>query len=84
MPSRPTLTTIDLDYYQRYLDDANLTDEQKKELLETLWGIICEFVRIGYGVHPLQEIAPEAAHEKCFLTEDIIANMVIKKGKIHE
>jgi len=56
--TKPTLT-LDVDLYQRYLDESDLTDAQKKELLETLWSIICEFVRLGYGVHPLQQILPE-------------------------
>jgi hypothetical protein len=54
----PTLT-LDVDLYQHYLDNSDLTEEQKQELLETLWNIICEFVRLGYGVHPLQKMLPE-------------------------
>jgi hypothetical protein len=56
--SPPTLS-IDVDLYQHYLDNSDLTDAQKQELLQTLWNIICEFVRLGYGVHPLQKILPE-------------------------
>ena len=50
----PTLT-LDVDLYQHYLDNSDLTDEQKKELLETLWNIICEFVQMGFHVHPVQQ-----------------------------
>lgn len=59
MHNTPPSLTIDLEYYQQYLEDSTLTDAQKQELLETLWQIICECVRMGYGIHPLQHIQQE-------------------------
>jgi hypothetical protein len=53
-PTPPTLT-LDVDLYQHYLDNSDLTDAQKQELLETLWQIICEFVLMGFHVHPVQQ-----------------------------
>lgn len=53
--SRPTLS-IDLDYYQRFLDDTNLTEEQKQELLQTLWQIVCEFVQMGFNINPVGQV----------------------------
>ena len=47
--------TVDYDLYARYLEDADLTEEQKREFLQALWTIICEFVALGFGVHPLQQ-----------------------------
>lgn len=55
---RPTLS-IDVQHYQKYLDDSSISDKDKQELLETLWDIICELVQLGYGVHPLQNIDNE-------------------------
>ena len=52
--SLPTFT-LDVEKYERYLEESDLTDEQKKEFLQTLWIIICEFVSLGFGVHPLQQ-----------------------------
>lgn len=52
--TKPTLT-VDVEYYQRYLDDSDLTDAQKQELLETLWSIVSEFVMMGFDVHPVQQ-----------------------------
>jgi hypothetical protein len=54
MNKKPTLT-LDMELYQHYLDDSDLSDAEKAELLETLWSIICEFVRLGFGVHPVQQ-----------------------------
>ena len=52
--SLPTFT-LDVEKYERYLEESDLTDEQKKEFLQTLWNIICEFVLLGFDVHPLQQ-----------------------------
>lgn len=46
---------IDLDHYQRYLDDPNLTADQKTEIITALWSIISAFVELGFGVHPAQQ-----------------------------
>jgi hypothetical protein len=54
MNKKPTLT-LDVELYQHYLDDSDLSDAEKAELLETLWSIICEFVRLGFGIHPIQQ-----------------------------
>ena len=52
--SLPTFT-LDVEKYEHYLEESNLTDKQKEEFLQTLWIIICEFVSLGFGVHPLQQ-----------------------------
>lgn len=59
---KPTLT-IDVQHYQKYLDNSDISDDDKQELLETLWSIICELVELGYGVHPLQENCGESDKE---------------------
>lgn len=60
--TRPVMK-INIEHYQRYLDDTNISDTDKEELLETLWSIICELVELGYGVHPLQENCGESNKE---------------------
>jgi len=59
----PTLS-IDVKLYQHYLDNADLTDAQKTELLQTLWGIICEFVQMGFNVHPVQQAQHSSVKER--------------------
>lgn len=46
---------LDVAYYQQFLDDADITDAQKRELIETLWTIVIQFVDLGFGIHPLQQ-----------------------------
>ena len=52
--TKPTFT-IDVDYYQKFLDDPDISDARKQELIETLWGVVCQFVMIGFNVHPVQQ-----------------------------
>ncbi|MEM6467745.1 MAG: hypothetical protein AAF679_14770 [Pseudomonadota bacterium] len=48
-PPRPSLAFN----YKRYaplLDDPDLTDDQKRECLETLWTLILSFIELGVSV----------------------------------
>jgi len=47
--------TLDHALYERYLDESDLSEEQKQEFLQTLWNIIVSFVDLGFEVHPLQQ-----------------------------
>jgi len=53
--------TIDYDLYAQYLEDSDLSEDQKREFIETLWSVIVSFVDLGFGVHPLQQ----AASDRC-------------------
>ena len=52
--ARPVIT-VDYEKYAHFLEDSDLTEEQKQEFLQTLWNIIVEFVSMGVGVHPVQQ-----------------------------
>lgn len=47
---------IDTEKYQRYLDESDLTPAQKQQVIEALWSIIVNFVELGFGVHPVQQV----------------------------
>ena len=47
---------IDVQKYQHYLDDCDLSEVQKAQFLEALWSIIATFIDLGYGIHPIQEV----------------------------
>ncbi|WP_375550296.1 hypothetical protein [Rhodophyticola porphyridii] len=55
LPTRNILA-VDVERYQAYLDDQNMPQAQKAELLQALWSIMMFFVQIEYEVHPLQEV----------------------------
>ncbi|MEO1361012.1 MAG: hypothetical protein AAFU81_11790 [Pseudomonadota bacterium] len=45
---------VDVEYYQDMIDDPDLNDEQKAQIIEALWSIIVTFVDLGFDVHPNQ------------------------------
>lgn len=53
--SKQTLL-VDYERYAHMLDDSDLSEEAKQEFLQTLWSIICDFVAMGWGVHPVQQV----------------------------
>tara|TARA_B100000683_G_C12388662_1_gene514518 strand:- start:510 stop:866 length:357 start_codon:yes stop_codon:yes gene_type:complete len=54
-PHAPPVLSVDYDLYAQYLEDTSLSEEQKREFLEALWSIICDFVALGFNVHPAQQ-----------------------------
>lgn len=46
---------VDYERYERFLEDADLSEDQKHEFLQTLWGIVVSFIDLGFGVHPAQQ-----------------------------
>ena len=56
--ARPTLQ-VDIERYAPYLEDADITDEQKRELIEALWSIMVSFVDLGFGIEPVQQVVSE-------------------------
>ena len=59
--SEAQFTALSFDYeeYTPYLEDADLTEDQKREFLETLWNIMVSFVDLGFGIHPIQQAGGE-------------------------
>tara|TARA_Y100000780_G_C13576761_1_gene375125 strand:+ start:565 stop:882 length:318 start_codon:yes stop_codon:yes gene_type:complete len=45
---------IDTSKYEALLADAEISDEDKRELIQALWSIVSSFVKLGFGVHPVQ------------------------------
>ena len=47
---------VDPDVYRPYLEDEDISEADKEELLLALWSIAVSFVKLGYDVHPLQQV----------------------------
>jgi hypothetical protein len=45
---------IDLERYQTFIDDNELSEKEKADFVNALWTVIVAFVDLGYGVHPVQ------------------------------
>lgn len=59
---------LDVDYYQTMLDDPQLSEDQKRELIETLWNIVIQFIDLGFGIHPFQQAKAEHADDTTEIT----------------
>ncbi|MFQ5444863.1 MAG: hypothetical protein ACE5EK_09630 [Nitrospinales bacterium] len=46
--------SLDLNNYRKYVDDFDLTEEEKTELIQTVFSIMESFVDQAFGVHPVQ------------------------------
>ena len=53
--------TVDVAKYQKFLDEADLTPEQKEDFLQAVWSVVVTFVELGFDVHPLQEVCGKDA-----------------------
>lgn len=51
----PLEVKFDAAEFMQYLDSTDWPDDQKIEYLKLVWTIVCEFVALGFGVHPIQQ-----------------------------
>jgi len=54
--TQPPALTIDWGLYEHYLEESDLSDDDKRALIETLWSIMVSFVDLGFRISPLQQI----------------------------
>ena len=54
--STKRMLKVDVERYQSYLEDTDMTPAQKEEFLQAMWLIMISFVELGFEVHPLQEV----------------------------
>lgn len=69
----PSLS-IDWDLYGSMLEDSDLSDEQQRELIESLWSIVLTFVDLGFGVHALQQVCGEDQDDLAKALTDMISS----------
>lgn len=77
---QPPSLTIDWDLYGSYLADSDMSDEQKREFIQTLWNIVVSFVDLGFGVHPIQQARRESSGQEDDLTSLIEQSVVSSKN----
>lgn len=47
--------TLDVAKYERYLEGEDLSEDQKRQLIEAFWAIVVGFVDLGFNVMPESE-----------------------------
>lgn len=54
--SEPPVVFVDYERYAHLLEHSDASEEEKRAFLQALWEIVCQFVALGYGVHPVQQV----------------------------
>lgn len=49
------MLTIDYALFEKLLEDTEISEEDKRQFIETWWNLIINFVDLGFGIHPLQQ-----------------------------
>jgi len=75
--NNPLTLSVDWELYADALENSDLTDDEKREFIETLWGIIVAFVDLGFGIHPLQQALEEGSVEDEQITAHCGTGMVL-------
>ena len=70
---QPLTLSIDWDLFGSYLDDSDLSDDQKREFIESLWSIVVGFVDLGFGIAPTQLACEQNAHSALRLPQDLLS-----------
>ena len=74
---------FDYDRYAHFLDDSDLSDSQKQELLEALWNILRNFVELGFGVHPVQQAMAEREKDKLDCGQDTLDHSTLMAAMLY-
>ncbi|SCZ34169.1 hypothetical protein SAMN03080610_01648 [Afifella marina DSM 2698] len=58
--------SVDWQLYADALDKSDLTDDEKREFIETLWYIVVSFVDLGFGIDSVSHaIDSQSRSEPC-------------------
>ncbi len=68
---RPKLE-IDWDAYGEMMEDSDMSEEDKRVLIETLWNIVVAFVDLGFDLHPEENDCGEPRSLSPFPIKDIV------------
>ena len=54
---------FDADKYMQFVEDFDMTEDRKKEYLQTLWWIMAAFVNLGFGVDSVARLFASGTSE---------------------
>lgn len=89
-PQKPTQDiitpslTIDWEAYGRYLDESDLTEDQKVELIETFWSIVVSCVDLNFGLSPVQQNCEQTEELSKLIDQHMVqskTNLPVTKSK---
>ncbi|OWU68771.1 hypothetical protein [Phaeobacter sp. 22II1-1F12B] len=70
----PTLT-VDWEAYGHFLEESNLSDEAKRDFIETIWSIVVGFVDLGFAVRSPEEGCGQQATPNAEKGSDVVQSL---------
>lgn len=77
----PPSLTIDWDAYLSLFEDEDISEDEKRELIEALWSIVVSFVDLGFGVHPVQLACGQGDDQLSDLPPDLVSLFIEKQAQ---
>lgn len=77
----PTLT-VDWEAYGHFLEGSDLSDEDKREFIETLWSIVVGFVDLGFSVGSPERSCGQDADADASSTSRMVHSLVDQWDKV--
>jgi hypothetical protein len=69
--SRPTLT-VDWMAYAHHLEDSAMSDDEKREFIETLWSVVVSFIDMGFDVRSPDDACGQEAKDDPPTNADVV------------
>jgi len=71
----------DTAHYLNMLDDVDMAEKDKTELVHSLWHVLDGLVRLQFGIHPLTDIMNEKAAMRASNSVAMVNSSPIKTDK---
>lgn len=84
-PTDPPTQTVQFNWqdWLPYIEDTSLTEDQKREMIETLWSIVRSFVDLGWEVTETpQETSGQVLDLKAALTAAVLNSKDQQKEEV--
>lgn len=75
---------LDIEKYRHYLNGCDLSEEEKTELIRSVWAILEGFVDHAFGKHPIQHCGRALEHSDLHEASDSLesaAKHLLKQNK---
>lgn len=73
--SRPTLT-VDWMAYAHHLEDSTMSDDEKRQVIETIWSIVVSFIDMGFNVRSPDDACGQEAKDDPSTNSDVVPSIV--------
>lgn len=73
-PTNSQCLHLDWEVYAQALDASDLSEDEKREMVEIMWNIVVSFVDMGFGVHPVQQVCEQSLSLTALKDSDVVSS----------